>query len=561
MFLKFVKRNKAVNKKILDKKMKRVVFLTYIFILFFITNISAQKLEQPKLVVGIVVDQMRFNDLYRYYDLYSEKGFKKLVKEGSNFTYAHYNYIPTNTGPGHASIYTGTTPYYHGIINNDFYDRASKKTIYCVNDPDVISIGSNDDEGKKSPKNLLATTITDALKLFTNKQSKVISISIKDRGAILPAGFLADGVFWYNSKTGDFISSSFYMKDLPEWVKNFNKLKLADKYLSGEWNLLLDKKFYEINSPDESPYEPDFFKEGKTSFPHSFKDLKDTEKYNALAFTPFVHEILVELAKSAIKNEKLGKNSVPDFLAVSFSSTDLIGHTWGNYSYELMDTYLRLDRQLADLIEFLDKEIGQKNYILFLTSDHGAVETPAYLRDNKIPSGELTNSKILDSLKAFTARKFKTDKIIEFYSYGFIYLDRNEIEKNGLDYYKVEKEIELYLRNVFPEIQTIARRSELEKLSAARDNENLILNGWHPAKSADIIFTLRPGYMFRFLEKGTTHGTPYTFDTHIPLIFYGWKIPSQTINEKVFIVDIAPTIANLLKIAEPNTCIGVPLIK
>lgn len=532
-------------------------------VVFLITtlNLFSQKLDQPKLVVGIVVDQMRFNDLYRYYDLYSEKGFKKLINEGSNFTNAHYNYIPTNTGPGHATIYTGTTPYYHGIINNDFYDKSLKKVINCVADQNVESVGSNDEQGKKSPKNLLSTTITDALKLFSNKKSKVISISVKDRGAILPAGHMADGVFWYNTKTGDFISSSYYTKDLPEWVKSFNNLKLADKYLSNDWNLLLEKKFYEINSPDESSYEPDFFKEGEKSFPHSFKNLNAEERYNALAFTPFIHNILIELAKAAIKNENLGKNYYPDFLAISFSSTDLIGHLWGNYSYELMDTYLRLDRQIAELIEFLDKEIGEKNYLLFLTADHGAVETPAYLRDNKIPTGELSNSKILDSLKSFTSRTYGRSDVIEFYSYGFIYLNKNLINQNRLDYTKIEKDISNYLRDVFPEIQTIVTRSDLEKYQASRNCENFILNGWHPYKSADIIFTLRPGYLFRFLEQGTTHGTSYTYDTHIPLIFYGWNIPKQTINDKVYIVDIAPTIASLLKIAEPNACIGVPLIK
>ncbi len=540
--------------------MKNKILLTLVIFFFISLSLFSQKLDQPKLIVGIVVDQMRFNDLYRYYDLYSENGIKKIINEGSNFTNAHYNYIPTNTGPGHASIYTGTTPYYHGIINNDFYDKSIKKVINCVADPDVVSVGSQDEQGKKSPKNLLATTITDALKLF-NKNSKVISISVKDRGAILPAGHMADGVFWYNTKTGDFITSSYYAKDLPNWIKKFNELKLPDKYLSNEWKLLLDKKYYEINSPDESTYEPDFFKEGKKSFPHSFKNLSPNEKYNAFAFTPFIHEMLIELAKAAVINEKLGKNSVPDFLALSFSSTDLIGHTWGNYSYELMDTYLRLDRQLADLIEFLNKEIGVNNYLLFLTSDHGAVETPAYLRDNKIPTGELSNSKILDSLKAFTNRTYGTSDVIEFFSYGFVYLNRTVIVQKNLDYFKVEKEISSYLRDVFPEIQTIATRSELEKLQPSRTGNNFILNGWHPYKSADIIFTLRPGYLFKFLEQGTTHGTAYTYDTHIPLIFYGWKIPVQTIKDKVYIVDVAPTIANLLKIAEPNASIGVPLIK
>lgn len=540
------------------KIVKQKIFLLILFIVF---NLSAQSIERPKLVVGIVVDQMRFADLYRYYDLYTENGFKRLLKEGSNFLNAHYNYIPTNTGPGHASIYTGTTPYYHGIINNDFYDKVRKKFVNCVQDDEVQTIGSDGDEGKKSPRNLLASTITDALKLFTNKKSKVISISVKDRGAILPAGHLADGVFWYNPKNGDFISSSYYLNDLPQWVKDFNKKKMAQSFLEKEWKLLLDSKFYEINSPDESNFEPDFFNEGKKSFPHSFKSLKEEERFEKLAFTPFVHEMMIGLAKQAILNENLGKNSVPDFLAISFSSTDLIGHTWGNYSYELMDTYLRLDRLIADFLNYLDKQIGKGNYLLFLTSDHGAVETPAYLKQNKIPTGEINNTRVADSLKEFSKRKFGSEKIIESYSYGIIYLNRVLIEQNKLDYEKIEDEIARYLRDTFQEIQQIARRSELEGKTPSRENPDFILNGWHPAKSGDIIFSLLPGYLYRFMERGTTHGSPYAYDTHIPLIFYGWKIPNKEINEKVFIVDIAPTIATLLKIPEPNACIGVPLFK
>lgn len=540
--------------------MKKYFVKTLLVIILLASNVLAQKLEQPKLIVGIVVDQMRFNDLYRYYNLYSENGFKRLMNNGSNFINAYYNYVPTNTGPGHASIYTGTTPYFHGIINNDFYDRVKKKFVNCVQDDEVTTIGSDGSEGKKSPKNLLATTITDALKIFTNKKSKVYSFSIKDRGAILPAGHLADGAFWYDTKSGKFISSSFYLTKLPNWVEEFNRSGVVDKYISQTWNLLLDKKHYEINSPDESPFEPDFFNEGKTSFPHSLNNLNNEEKYNKLAFTPFINEILIELVKKAVIEEKLGKNSVPDFINISFSSTDLIGHTWGNNSYELMDTYLRLDLQLADFLSFLDKEIGKGNYLLFLTSDHGAIETPAFLKANKIPTGELSNSKILDSLKAFCIRNYGSEKVIEAYSYGLIYLDKNFIKMNKLDYFKIEEDITHYLRTTFPEILKISKRSYLENLYPYRENPDLILNGWNPAKSADIVFNLIPGYLFKFLNTGTTHGSQYAYDTHVPIIFYGWKVPTQIVTEKVYIVDIAPTIASLIRIAGPNASMGKVII-
>lgn len=539
-------------------------YFKVIFLILCILNplvLHSQNSKFPKLVVGIVVDQMRFDDLYRYYDYYSGKGFKRLIKEGLNFTNAHYNYIPTNTGPGHASIYTGSVPYYHGIVNNDFYDRNLKKTVNCVSDADVQPIGTDGSEGKKSPIKLSATTITDGLKLFTNKKSKVISISIKDRGAILPAGHMADGVFWYNPKNGDFITSSFYTNKLPEWVIKFNQKKLASKFLNQNWDLLQIKEIYSINNPDESNYEFDFFNEGKTSFPHSLKNVKDEEKYEKLAFTPFIHELLVELAKAAVVEEKLGQNAYPDFLAISFSSTDLIGHTWGNYSYELMDTYLRLDEQIASLLNFLDEKIGKENYLLFLTSDHGAIETPGYLQENKIPTGEIKTDRVTDSLYRFCQLKYGDKNIIEYSTSGSIYINHHLIKEKNFDYFQIEKEIAYYLRTTFPEIQRIALRSDLEKSYPIRENSDFILNGWNPSISGDIIYTLKPGYLYRFMSKGTTHGSPYTYDSHIPLVFFGWKIQPGTKGEKVYIVDIAPTIANLLKIKEPNACIGVPLIK
>ncbi len=541
-----------------DSDMKKLISLIVLIIILSLIPLNAQKHEHPKLIVGIVVDQMRFTDLYRYYDYYGVEGFKRLIRDGGNFTNAHYNYVPTNTGPGHASIYTGTTPYFHGIVNNDFYDRELKKTIYCVADENQSTVGDDGDEGKCSPKNLLSTTITDELKMFFNKKSKVISISIKDRGSILPGGHFPNGAYWYNFQSGKFITSTYYMNSLPEWVKNFNEKRLPDQFLKKEWSLFIDKKFYEINNPDDSPFEPDFFNEGKNTFPHNFDKLKPEDRYNKLAFTPFMNEILLEFIKTAIVSESLGKDSVPDFLAISFSTPDLLGHVYGNYSYELMDLYLRLDRQIADLLKFLDNEIGEKNYLLFLTADHASIETPGYLRKNNLPTGELIG-KIQDSLKTYIKNKYGNEKLLEFYSSGMIYLNYNLIDSMKLNSSELERDLAFYLRQTFPEIQQISRRSHLENQVAYRENPDLISNGWHPAKSADIIFTLRPGYLFKFLEKGTTHGSRYNYDTHVPLIFYGWNVSPGTINQKVFIVDIAPTISSLLKISLPSAAIGKPL--
>ncbi len=541
-------------------KIKNVFLLLFVLSLF-IPACYSQKIEQPKLVVGIVIDQMRFDYLYRFNQFYGNDGFKKLMNEGSNFTFTHFNYELTSTGPGHASIYTGTTPFYHGIIGNDFYDRVLRKSVYCVKDPDVKSVGSDDEVGMMSPKRLLSTTITDQLKLATNGRSKVISIAIKDRSAVLPGGHFPNGAYWYDEKTGDFVTSTYYTNELPKWVSDFNKRKLADLYLSQAWELSLPESDYQINPPDENKYENDVFKEGKTSFPHSFKNLTSSERYEKLRATPFGNQLLAEFVKSALVNENLGRGDETDFLAISFSSTDIMGHEYGTYAYEIMDTYIKLDQQIAELLNELDKQVGKGNYILFLTADHAALETPAYLRDKKIPAGGLNTKVFSDSIKAFAYNKYGSKDLIENISNKQIFLNREVIIKNNLDIHKVEQSLADYMRNTFPEMTSIFTRDYLETQVASRDQNNFLLNGFNPSLSGDIAFDLRSGYLPNFQERGTTHGTTYNYDTHVPLIFYGWHIPVQTVNTPVYITDIAATIANLLKITEPSASIGIPILK
>lgn len=539
----------------------KIQIISILIQLIFIQITPAQENSKPKLVVGIVVDQMRYEYLSRFNQFYGSDGFKRLMYEGSNFTFAHYNYDFTSTGPGHASIYTGTVPFYHGVIANDFYDKQKKKIANCVEDNNYSNVGSDYKGGGKSPKYLLSTTITDQLKLFTNGRSKVISVSLKDRGAILPGGHLADGAYWYDEKTGDFITSSYYMPSLPQWLEDFNKRKLVKKYLSEDWNLLLPPKNYLINPPDNSEYEKDRFKENKTSFPHSFKNLKGEELYQEFQNTPFGDQILIDLIKAALQNEKLGLGEETDFLAISFSSTDHIGHEYGTYSYEMMDAFIRLDKQITELLNTLDQQVGAGNYLLFLTTDHAALETPAYLRDIRIPTGEINYQHTLDSLKSFALRELGDEKLIASFSNKQIFFDRDRIKKQNLDIHEIERIFVDYLRDTFPQIQSIFSRDDLDKLCASREPVNYLLNGFNPAKSGDVIFNLLPGYLINFQEKGTQHGSQYAYDTHIPMIFYGWHVPAQTNSEAVFIVDIAATICNLLNITEPSACTGIPIIR
>jgi predicted AlkP superfamily pyrophosphatase or phosphodiesterase len=541
-------------------KTRNIFFLIYLLSTLF-TTVYSQNIKRPKLIVGIVIDQMRYEYLYHYNQFYGKDGFKRLMSEGTNFTFAHHNCDLTSTGPGHASIYTGTTPYYHGIIGNTFYDRFLRKPVNCVIDSDVSSVGSNDKNGRVSPKRLLATTITDQLKLSTNGKSKVISIALKDRSAVLPGGHMPNSVYWYDDKTGNFISSSYYVSSLPKWVDDFNKRKFADLYLSKTWEMSLPESNYKINPSDESPYEKDNFNEGKTSFPHSFNKLDMNERYEKLTATPSGDQLVVDFAKTALISEKLGAENVTDFLTIGFSSPDIIGHDYGTFSYEIMDTYIKLDEQIADLLKTLDHQVGKGNYLLFLTADHAAIETPAYLRDKRIPVGELNQKRVIDSLEKFSKDILGSAQLIENISNRQIFLNRALIKNNKLDIRFVEKQLADYMRETFPQMTNIFTREYLETQVSSRDQKNLLLNGFNPTFSGDIAFDLQPGYLASFMEKGTTHGTTYNYDTHVPLIFYGWHVPAQTINSPVYVIDIAPTITDLIKITEPSASIGIPLIK
>lgn len=542
--------------------MKLKIFITFCILLIFSTPfIHAQSVQRPKLVVGIVIDQMRYDYLYRFKAYYGKDGFNRLMNEGTNFTFAHFNYVPTFTAPGHTSVYTGTTPYYHGIIANDWYDKTAKKMIYCASDSTEKSIGSNDNEGAMSPKRLQSTTITDQLKIATNSASKVISISLKDRAAILPGGHMANAAYWFDNKTGAFISSSYYLKSLPAWADNFNSKKLADKYLADEWDLYKSASDYQISAPDESHYEYDVFSEGKTSFPHSFKNVKEDSKYVVLETTPFGNQIVEEFAKTALVNENLGKGDNTDFLAVSFSSTDYIGHAFGTNSYELEDTYLRLDGQIADLLKALDEQVGKDNYVLFLTADHAALITPGYLKEQHLPSGELNSKKAMDSLKAVSARTFNNLNLIENFSNGQIFLNHRLISENNIDIHQVMRVFADYISESLQGVSVVFTRDDLEKQVAYRTNPNLVVNGYNAKLSGDIVISLKPAYLINDQSAGTTHGTQYAYDTHVPILFYGWHIPTQTVNTPVYTVDIAATVADLLKIAEPDGCMGIPIIK
>lgn len=517
--------------------------------------------NSPKLVVGIVVDQMRQEYLLRFEAKFGDKGFKRLMNEGFVARNNHYNYIPTYTGPGHASIYTGTTPRYHGIIGNNWYSKILGREVYCAGDTLPNNVGGSAQAGKISPRNLQVTTITDELKLTTNFRAKVIGISMKDRGSVLPAGHTPDGAFWYDSKTGEFMTSDYYMPELPKWVDKFNKKKLIDQYSNQVWNTLLPIDKYTESTADDTPYEGGFKGKDTPTFPYNLEELrKQNGPYGLILTTPFGNSLLADLAKAAIEGENMGKGDFTDFLAVSFSCTDYVGHNFGPNSIELEDTYLRLDQTIADLLDYLDKQVGKGNYTVFLTADHAVVANPGFLTDHNLPGGFIDGDRARAIGGKALIAKYGTTDFIETLTNDQIYLNHEAILASGNSVEEVQRFIAEALMEV-PEITETFTATDLSRIDYTDPMRKTLQNGFNRKLSGDVLMLYKSGYLNgKPGNTGTSHGTGYTYDTNVPLIFYGAGIKKGSTTEKTYITDIAPTLAMLLNISFPSGAItGQPI--
>lgn len=537
--------------------MKKIFFYLSISTLFFLGfKPVKEKPQKTKLVVGIVIDQMRYDYITRFYERYGEDGFKRLIDNGFSLENAHYNYIPTYTAVGHTSIYSGTTPNIHGIIGNWWYDKYAKKSIYCVTDSTYNTIGSNSTNGQRSPYRMQTTTITDQLRLAQNMNGKTIGISIKDRSSILPAGHTATAAYWFdNTKESKVISSSFYMDKLPKWVEDFNTSNPSKKYVSKPWKTLYDIKTYTNSIADNNIFEGKFIGETSPTFPHNLPKLKEKNNGNGiLKETPFGNSLTLDFTKEAIINENLGKTKYTDFLAVSFSSTDYIGHKYGPASVEIEDTYLRLDKDLADFLSFLDQKVGKDNYTVFLTADHAAVHVPSYLQSLKIPAHYLDTKKLKSDISLITKKYFNSTELIENISNYQIFLDNDKIESLGLDKNTVAEKLVEEIVNLKGIYKAVTAKT-IQTTSFTDDILNSLQNGYNQKYSGDVLMVPYPATLTR-KKTGTGHGSGYSYDTHIPIIFYGNGIKKGVSKKRYDIIDIAPTIANLLKIEAPNSSTG-----
>lgn len=521
-------------------------------------EISEAKLElhaKPKLVVGIVVDQMRYDYLTRFWDHYTTNGFKRLIGEGFVLKNNHYNYVPTYTAPGHASIYTGTTPKKHGIISNSWYDKFEKKSIYCVDDEQMQSVGTTRTVGEKSPARLKVTTISDQNRLATQFRGKTIGIALKDRSAILPAGHTANAAYWFSGKDeGNFISSSFYENQLPQWVNDFNASGKAKSYLK-TWNTLKPIASYVESGSDENNFENGFKGKEAATFPYDLNKLKaENDGYSLLKSVPFGNDLTTDFALAAVEGEGLGQDEITDFLTISYSATDYIGHNFGVNSKEVEDAYLRLDESVGTLLDSLDAQVGKGNYTAFFTSDHGAIDVPAYLDSEKIPAGYVSNRKIRDDLKSFLGSEYGNTNFIANISNNQVFLDWEVLRKNNIDARELQDDIKRYLLS-YEHIYKVYSREQLEGATYSDNFASLIQNGFNQKLSGDVVYAFDPGYI-SYSAKGSTHGTGLNYDTQVPLIFFGNGIQKGQTTRYTRIIDIAPTIAALLGIAMPSGTTG-----
>lgn len=480
--------------------------LSTLVLLLAIAIASHAQISRPKLVVGIAVDQMRWDYLYYYYNEYGTDGLRRLLSGGYSFENMHINYAPTVTAIGHASIYTGSVPAIHGIAGNYFWQE--DKPVYCCEDPSVQSVGSNSKEGQMSPHRMLTTTIGDQLKIASDFRSKVIGVALKDRASILPAGHSADAAYWWDTSAGNFVSSTYYMKELPKWVNDFNK---------------------------ENRTKPGF-------------NIKMSNSGVTMTF---------KMAAAALENERLGQGTETDMLCISISPTDAIGHEYGTRGKENHDVYMQLDKDLADFIKVLDAKVGQGNYLLFLSADHGAAHNYNYLKKHRIPAGAWEYKKSVSDLNAFLQSKFGIQPVMGEDNYQF-YFDDAMIAKAGKEKDDIiEASVDFLKKD--PQFLYVFDEEEIAATTMPEYLRTRLENGYFRNRSGEIGVVTRPQFFGAKNSPdyiGTTHGQPFPYDDHIPWLMYGWNIGKGQSNESVTINDIAATVCAMLKIQMPNGCIG-----
>lgn len=476
-----------------------------------------------------------------------------MLNQGFTCENTQIPYTPTVTACGHSTIFSGSVPAISGITGNFWWDKEQMRSVYCTEDKSVNTVGSSSALGKMSPKNMLVTTICDELRLATNFKNKVIGISIKDRGGILPAGHSANAAYWYDNTVGKWITSTYYMNELPAWVTNFNAQGLVDKYYREGWSLLYPAATYVNSSTDEKSYEAKTL--GANKFPYDSLKKYIGKDYGKIATTPMGNTLTAEFAKAALTGEQLGADNITDFLAISFSSPDYIGHSYGPNSLEAEDGFLRLDKELGSLLDFLDSKVGKGQYTVFLSADHGVAQIPEFMQENKLPGGRVFMNTLMSNLNKAAAAQYKVNNIIVADDNYQLHLNHPSLDSAKVD----EEEVIEWLVKKLTVEPGIDRAFAIEDLNEVPLNptiRKMLNNGYYPRRNGDIQIILKPNYIDAWSNTGTTHGLWNPYDSHIPLLWYGWGIKQGRTNRETYMTDIAPTIAAMLHIQAPSGTIG-----
>ena len=550
-----------LNNKIIMRYFFLIVGISSLFGVVSGQNGKKIPSEKPKLIVGIVISQMRQDYISRYWNKFGEDGIKKLINRGTYCKNTQFNYLFSDEGVGHATIATGTNPCHHGIVSDQWYNHLKERIITNIEDDNAETVGGNYASGKMSPANLLCTTYGDELKLSNNFKSKIIGISYDPSAAILSTGHSADAAYWFDVKTGGWITSNYYMDSLPAWVAQFNQKGFADVYVEQEWSTLLPISEYSESLPDKNGYEEGLREQ--TTFPYDLKELnkkyKKKDKYSILNYTPYGNNYTKDFVVSAIVEEGLGADQYTDILVIGFSAIENIGNLYGPHSVEVQDAMLRLDKDIAHLLGFIDETVGKENTLIYLTAEHGVAYNPKYLADNKIPVGYFDPRSSYMLLNSYMKNKYGRGDWVKSFHSQQIYLNRLLIEDADLNLVEVQNDVADFMLQFHGVANTITANT-LQTTNFTDGIFYKVQNSFHQKRSGDILINLKAGWVEK--DGGSTnHNSSYNYDSRVPLIWYGWKIGRKSITRPVDLTDIAPTISNFLEISYPNAATGVPIIE
>jgi predicted AlkP superfamily pyrophosphatase or phosphodiesterase len=567
------------------RRMKRFVVVLLLVALLTLPSAFAQQraaqvqAKRPRLVLLIVVDQFRYDYLERFGDLFSPNGFKRLLRDGASWAQSNYDHMPTYTAPGHGTMMTGAWPAESGIIANEWLDRPTGTRITSVVDESVKVLGGDPSEAGASPRRLLSSTVGDELRLITNDRSKVIGVSVKDRSAILPAGRHANAAYWFSTISGNMGSSTYYFNQLPAWVTTFNNTKPADKYFGAKWERLLpEEEYLRRAGPDSPPWETVASTSGDTNaFPHTITGGATAPGrvfYNALDYSPFSNDLLVSFAEQAIVNEQLGQDDDPDVLTVSFSANDYVGHRYGPYSQEAMDMTLRVDRQIATLLNFVQNRVGLSNTLVAFTADHGVSPIPEQAAALGLGGARINANDVLATIRTAISARYNpqgkspdpsADYLLKYNDFGTmrewflngnIYFNYDALKRDHVPLDEISQVVAAAALTITGIARTFTRAQLLRGATSITDPvERRVLHGFSPARSGDVVIVAEP-YKYLGDTITATHGSPYSYDTHVPMVIMGAGVTPGRYLEPATPADIAPTLSALLRITPPSSATG-----